>query len=55
MLEDGFARVVEFGKQKIAEAKGELPAELTPSEKFDKDLRDSKEDKKVDIPKKSGK
>jgi len=45
MLEDGFARVVEFGKQKIAEAKGELPAELTPSEKFDKELRDSKEDK----------
>ena len=45
MLEDGFARVVEFGKQKIAEAKGELPAELTPSKKFDKDLRDSKEDK----------
>lgn len=44
LLEDGFARVVEFGKQKVAEAKGELPAELTPQEKFDKDLRDSKED-----------
>ena len=44
LLEDGFARVVEFGKQKVAEAKGELPAESTPQEKFDKDLRDSKED-----------
>jgi len=45
ILEDGFARVVEFGKQKIAESKGELPAELSPQEKFDKDLRDSKEEK----------
>jgi hypothetical protein len=45
MLEDGYARVLEFGKQKIAEAKGELPTELTPTEKFDKELRDSKEDK----------
>lgn len=57
ILEDGFARVVEFGKQKIAEAKGELPAESTPSEKFDKDLRDSKEEKpkkpKTDKDKKS--
>jgi hypothetical protein len=59
LLEDGFARVVEFGKQKVAEAKGELPAEPTPQEKFDKDLRDSKEDgpKKAatDKGKKSGK
>ena len=59
LLEDGFARVVEFGKQKVAEVKGELPPELTPQEKFDKDLRDSKEDgpKKAstDKAKKSGK
>lgn len=44
ILEDGYARVREFGQQKISEAKGELPPEATPQEKFDKDLRDSKED-----------
>jgi hypothetical protein len=58
ILEDGYARVVEFGKQKLAEAKGESPAETTPSEKFDKDLRDSKVEKpkksKTDKDKKSG-
>ncbi|QQR82449.1 ATP-binding protein [Candidatus Campbellbacteria bacterium] len=43
VLEDGYARVREFAQQKIAEAKGELAPELTPGEKFDKDLRDSKE------------
>ncbi|MCX6788466.1 MAG: AAA family ATPase [Candidatus Jorgensenbacteria bacterium] len=45
ILEDGYARVLEFGKQKVAEAKGELVPEPTPAEKFDKDLRDSKEEK----------
>ena len=58
ILEDGYARVVEFGKQKLAEAKGESSAETTPSEKFDKDLRDSKVEKpkkpKTDKDKKSG-
>jgi hypothetical protein len=54
MLEDGFARVIEFGKQKIAEAKGELPAELTPTEKFEKELRDSKEDKPKRVTKDKG-
>lgn len=59
VLEDGYARVREFAQQKIAEAKKELPPELTPGEKFDKDLRDSKENnpKKpaTEKPKKSGK
>lgn len=56
VLEDGYARVREFAQGKIAEAKGELPPELTPSEKFDKDLRDSKEEgPKKDKAKKSGK
>ena len=59
VLEDGYARVREFAQQKIAEAKGELAPELTPGEKFDKDLRDSKESnpKKptAEKPKKSGK
>ena len=45
VLEDGYARVREFAQEKIAEAKGELPPELTPQEKFDKDLRDSKDTK----------
>jgi len=59
ILEDGFARVREFAQAKIAEAKGELVPELNPQEKFDKDLRDSKENnpKKpvTDKGKKSGK
>ena len=58
LLRDGYERVVEFGKMKIAELKGETLPELTPQEKFDKDLRDSKEDgpKKptAEKPKKSG-
>lgn len=45
ILEDGFAKVQEFAQQKIAEAKGELPPALTPEQKFEKDLRDSKDDK----------
>ncbi len=48
-LEDGYAKIQEFTQKKIAEAKGELPPEPTPMEKFEKDLRESKEDK----PKKS--
>ena len=56
LLEDGYARVREFAQAKIAEAKGELPPEPTPAEKFDKDLRDSKDDApKKDKTKKSGK
>lgn len=58
ILEDGFARVREFAQKKIAEAKGELPPELTSEQKFDKDLRDSKVDKPkkpVKAPAKSGK
>ena len=57
VLEDGFARVQEFAQKKIAELKGELPPELTPDQKFDKDLRDSKVEKPKKSPKaeKSGK
>ena len=46
ILEDGFAKVQEFAQKKIAELKGELPPELTPEQKFEKDLRDSKTDDK---------
>ena len=49
VLEDGYARVQEFVQKKIAETKNELPPELTPDQKFDKELRDSK----VEKPKKS--
>ncbi len=46
VLEDGYARIQEFVQKKIAETKGELPPELTPEQKFEKDLRDSKTDEK---------
>ncbi len=45
VLEDGYARIQEFVQNKIAEMKGEEAPELTPEQKFDKDLRDSKVDK----------
>jgi hypothetical protein len=51
VLEDGYARIQEFVQQKIAETKNEQPPELTPEQKFEKDLRDSK----VDKPKKPSK
>jgi hypothetical protein len=43
-LEDGYALVREFAQRKIAEIKGELPAELTPAEQFDRDLIDLKKE-----------
>jgi len=51
VLEDGYARIQEFVQKKIAELKGEEVPELTPEQKFDKDLRDSK----VEKPKKPAK
>jgi len=51
VLEDGYTRIQEFVQKKIAELKGEEAPELTPDQKFDKDLRDSK----VDKPKKPAK
>lgn len=51
VLEDGYARIQEFVQNKIAELKGEEAPELTPEQKFDKDLRDSK----VEKPKKPSK
>ncbi len=53
VLEDGYARIQEFVQQKIAEIKGEQVPELTPEQKFDKDLRDSKTDEKPKKPAKA--
>ncbi len=58
VLEDGYARIQEFVQNKIAELKGEEAPELTPEQKFDKDLRDSKVEKPkkpAKAPAKSGK
>ncbi len=46
VLEDGYARIQEFAQKKIAELKNELPPELTSTQKFEKDLRDSKTEDK---------
>lgn len=49
ILEEGFASVQEFAKQKIAEAKRDLPAEPAPEQKVEKE--DKPEPRKAKAPK----